>query len=434
MSLTGVSEKSAAALVAPTGMEMEKLPTAPKSSPTVAVLPVTVTLTTVGATMRDPAFSIAVTVTVCWPPCSVTRVGLSVSSTSVERVSSSLRVSVAGVTGNGEVPLTRRVSSPSTITSLTGVSEKVFCPLGWVAGMVTLKEGIAAKSFSRAAVMLVTVTLTRVSDTRGAAFSIAVTVTVCWPPCSVTRMGFSVSSILVEAVSSSLRVSVAGVTGNGEVPLTCRVSSPSTITSLTGVSEKSASALVAPTGMVMEKLPTAPKSSPTVAVLPSTETCTTVFWVRAPSFRAAVTVTVCWPPCSVTRMGFSVSSIPVEAISSSLRVSVAGVTVNGEVPLTCRVSFPSAITSLTGLSEKVFCPLGWVAGMVTLKEGIAAKSSASAVSPATVTLTTVSWRRVPAFRVAVTVTVRRPPCSVAREGFSVRSIVVDGASLFLTLT
>ena len=121
----------------------------------------------------------------------------------------SLIVSMTPSTVNGEVPLTCRVSSPSAITSLTGVSEKVFCPLGWLAGMEMEKFPTAPKSSPTVAVSPATVTLTRVSDTREPAFSIAVTVTVCWPPCSVTRVGFRLSAMLLEAVSSSLRVSVS---------------------------------------------------------------------------------------------------------------------------------------------------------------------------------------------------------------------------------
>ena len=115
----------------------------------------------------------------------------------------------------------------------------------------------------------------------------------------------------------------------------------------------------------MEKFPTVAKSSPTVAVSPATETLTTVAAVWAPAFSIAVTVTVCWPPCSVTSSGSRLSSIPVEAVSSSARVSFAPSTVRPvAVPLTCRVSSPSAMPSLTGVSEKVPVALGWFAGMV----------------------------------------------------------------------
>ena len=97
---------------------------------------------------------------------------------------------------------------------------------------------------------------------------------------------------------------------------------------------KSASALASPAGMVRLKPGTAGKSSTTVAVWPVTETTTRVSSLRAPGFSIAVTVTVCSPPFSVTLVGFRVNAMPVEAVSSSPRVSVAEVTGNAEVPLT----------------------------------------------------------------------------------------------------
>ena len=85
----------------------------------------------------------------------------------------------------------------------------------------------------------------------------AVTVLALPAPLSLMVAGFRDSAVLVGAMSSSLMVSVAGVTVRpAAVPSTVTVSAPSDASSCIGVMLNVPVALVMPEGMVMSKLPT----------------------------------------------------------------------------------------------------------------------------------------------------------------------------------
>ena len=87
----------------------------------------------------------------------------------------------------------------------------------------------------------------------------------------------------------------------------------------------------------------------------------------------AVTVTVVVPSSSSTEVGETVSVIDAGAVSSSVRVISALVTVKPvALPVTSIVSSPSAMVSFVGVSVKVPVPLADSFGIVTVKSETAA--------------------------------------------------------------
>ena len=123
-------------------------------------------------------------VTVLTPSASRTESGVS-TRVAVGVKSSSVIVTVrpsAGATVRPpvpDVPLTRTVSSGSSMGSWRGTSSKVPVPLLDPAAMVTVKFDTAEKSVPDTAVPDDTETDTSASSGRAAASSVAVTVTVC---------------------------------------------------------------------------------------------------------------------------------------------------------------------------------------------------------------------------------------------------------------
>ena len=113
---------------------------------------------------------------------------------------------------------------------------------------------------------------------------------------------------------------------------------------------------------------------PEVAVPPPTDTTTSVAPGRValpPS--VAVTVTVVAPSSSPTEVGDTVSVIDAGAVSSSVSVICALVTVNpSAAPVTSIVSSPSAMASWVGVSVNVPVPLAVSLGIVTVKSDTAA--------------------------------------------------------------
>ena len=113
---------------------------------------------------------------------------------------------------------------------------------------------------------------------------------------------------------------------------------------------------------------------PEVAVPPPTDTDTSV----APGSVAlppsvAVTVTVVPEADSNTEPGDAVSVIAAGAVSSSVRVTSAFVTVKSvALPVTSMLSSPSAMLSWVGVSVKVPVPLAVSFGIVTVKSETAA--------------------------------------------------------------
>ena len=217
--------------------------------------------------------------------------------------------------------------------------------------------------------MPASLTVTSVAVVRAPAFSVAVTVTVVAPAFSATLAGFTPSVNPVEAVSSSVIVSSAvPAVRPAALPLSSTVSSPSAVLSLVGVNGKVAVPLVWLAAIVRVKLPTAAKSAaaadPPVTLLTVTE----VAVVRAPAFSVAVTVTVVAPASSATLAGSRLRASAVEAVSSSVIVSVAVPAVRlVALPVSTTVSAPSAVLSLVGVNGKVPVPLACSAKIVSVK-------------------------------------------------------------------
>ena len=108
---------------------------------------------------------------------------------------------------------------------------------------------------------------------------------------------------------------------------------------------------------------------PKVALPPPTETVTSVAArsVALPS-SVAVTVTVVPEADSDTEAGDTVNVIAVGAVSSSVRVTCALVTVkSAALPVTSIVSSPSAMVSWVGVRVNVPLPLAVSFGIVTVK-------------------------------------------------------------------
>ena len=113
---------------------------------------------------------------------------------------------------------------------------------------------------------------------------------------------------------------------------------------------------------------------PEVAVPPPTETRTSVavLSVTLPS-SVAVTVTVVPEADSDTDVGDTESVIDAGAISSSVSVTSAFVTVKSvALPVTSMLSSPSARLSFVGVSVKVPVPRADSFGIVTVKSETAA--------------------------------------------------------------
>ena len=112
---------------------------------------------------------------------------------------------------------------------------------------------------------------------------------------------------------------------------------------------------------------------PEVALPPPTDTATSVAPGRvALPPRVAVTVTVVAPSSSPTEAGEVVSVIDAGAVSSSVRVISALVTVKpSAAPVTSMVSSPSATASFVGVRVNVAVPLAVSLGIVTVKSGTA---------------------------------------------------------------
>ena len=113
---------------------------------------------------------------------------------------------------------------------------------------------------------------------------------------------------------------------------------------------------------------------PEVAVPPPTDTVTAVA-VRSVALppSVAVTVTVVPDADSDTEVGDTVSVIDADAVSSSVSVICALVTVNpSAAPVTSIVSSPSAMASWVGVSVNVPVPLADSLGIVTVKSDTAA--------------------------------------------------------------
>ena len=104
-------------------------------------------------------------------------------------------------------------------------------------------------------------------------------------------------------------------------------------------------------------------------------------------------------------------------------VTVAGNTTSPDAsPLTVTASSGSSTASSTGANVNVPVPLAAPAGIVSVKSGIAAKSSPTvAVSPDTETVTAVSVARTLPFRVAVTVWTTPVASSATRSGDTVNT-------------
>ena len=108
---------------------------------------------------------------------------------------------------------------------------------------------------------------------------------------------------------------------------------------------------------------------PDVALPPPTDTVTSVASgnVALPP-SVAVTVTVVAPSSSDTAVGDTVSVIDPGAVSSSVRVSSALVTVKSvALPVTSIVSSPSAMSSWVGVRVNVPLALAVSFGIVTVK-------------------------------------------------------------------
>ena len=274
---------------------------------------------------------------------------------------------------------------------------------------------------SDVAVPPVRLTVTVVAVGRAAPSSCAVTSTTVGTAFSWTLSGDSIRSNLVEGTSSSVRSSVAPVTRSvPAVAVTSSVSVPSVVSSFSTVRVNGPEVLLLPAGIVIVNGFTSTKSSPTVAEPLPTVTVTSVEEVPALSFSAAVTVTVVFPASSRTLSGFTLNITRVDGSSLSDSSSVAGVTARVPAdPSTVRVSSPSATSSSSGVSPNVPVPLVLPASIVTTTGSTEEKSVPSvAVSPDTVTFTSVA--AVPAFpfRVAVTVTDVAPAPSPTLVGLT----------------
>ena len=158
-----------------------------------------------------------------------------------------------------------------------------------------------------------TVTFTGVASVPALPSRVAVTVTVVEPAPSATLSGLTLSVTFSDAESSSVSSSVAGITVKPvAVPFTLRVSFPSASVSFSGRIVNVLVPLRSLALIVKVNPVTGRKSSSTVAESPTTVTLTRVSDVPAPSFSAAVTVTVADPASSRTLAGLTLSVTSVD--------------------------------------------------------------------------------------------------------------------------
>ena len=191
--------------------------------------------------------------------------------------------------------------------------------------------------------------------------------------------------------------------------------------------------LVVPPAAMVSVVPLRVKSPITAGFTGAAETATVVAWLDGWS---RVAVTVLDPPSSEIEVGASTSvTTGVASLSASVTVRPpAGATVSPDavvVPLTRTVSSGSSVSSSTGARSKVAAALIVSAGIVTVRSGTSEKSvPATAVTPATVTVTAVASGRAASFSVAVTVTVRAGPVasSATVSGETDSVTVVDAVS------
>ena len=205
-------------------------------------------------------------------------------------------------------------------------------------------------------------------------FTVAVTVTVCAPPSSVSEAGPTVSVTPDGSASSLVTATLVFVNDRlPDVPLIWAEPSLSNHTLLSGVSVKLPDADAASAGIVMLNPVTWAKPTWPAVSWPATLTATTCCVPKrvAPS-TVAVTLIVRAPPSSTTGVGAADSVIPVGAASSS--VSAIGAadafTVTDESPTTLRsISVTelscSSTASASGTSKKLELPVCAPAAMVT---------------------------------------------------------------------
>ena len=241
------------------------------------------------------------------PPFSEIEAGLS-SSVTLGSESSSPIVTVTppdGATVSPDVvPVTRTVSSGSSVWSSTVSSENIAVPLFCWAGMVSVKPFTGAKSVA-AAVPGATVMAISVSTVRAAPSSSAITVTVREAP-SWTSEGDTERVTVVDGNSLSVMVSVRS--GGSSTPRSFSVVAD-TVTRLLGASTSLSTASivtdpvlsVAPMGIV-SVVPICRKSPATAG---ATGVAVTVIVVAAVDGLSSVAVTVVDPPSSRIDSGVS---------------------------------------------------------------------------------------------------------------------------------
>ena len=397
----------------------------------------------------DAWSSVAVTVLlVVVPPFSGIEAGVSTSVTSGVS-SSSVSVTVAPPAGSTDrpdtAPVTVTVSSGSSVVSGSGIRLNSADPTVLLASIVSAKSVTSAKSIPAVAVFPATEIVTSVASSRAEPFSVAVTVTVRALPVapSDTKSGETVSVSPVDATSSSVMASVrfeGAVTARAfaAVAETVTFLSPSATVLLVAAIVTVPVLAVAPAAMVSVE-PLFVKSFGSVLVPAAAETVTVVSSLDGWS-RVAVTVLV--PPFSEIEAGVSTSvTVGVASLSAIVTVgATAGPTVRPGavvVPVTPTVSPASSVSSSTGASVNIAVALLSPAGIVTSKGGTAVKSPAVAVTPATVTFTTVASGRAALFSVAVTVTLRAFPVApsgmLAGETDSVTSVDAVSSSVMVSV-
>ena len=205
----------------------------------------------------------------------------------------------------------------------------------------------------------------------------------------------------------------ATVRPDAVVPVTTTVASASLTVSSRGISSNTASPLVAPDTMVIVKSVTVEKSVPSSAVPPATETVTRTSSVRAPSSKAARTVTRRAGPVafSATRSGDAVRVTTVEGSSSSVIVKVTG---PGWSTAWAFLAVPDTVTSLSGASTTlssdatVTVPVLTVfpAAMVSVRFALSVMSPGTAGGTGDAVTVTVVASLDATSRVAVTTTTR----------------------------
>ena len=211
MLLVGVSVKVPWALKAPAAMLMVNPVTGLNLTRPACPVPATDTATALVTPNRVDPCTVAVTVTCGGTAFSATVTGETLRFTVVGVASSSVSEIVAEVTvtpvAGATVPETVIVSSVSSMMSLAGVRVNVCEPDAASAGMVTVKLDTGVKPTVAVPPDPATVTVTVCSAAkRDEPSTVAVTLTVCAPPSSVTVGLFTVSVTPVGTSSSSVTV------------------------------------------------------------------------------------------------------------------------------------------------------------------------------------------------------------------------------------